>query len=146
MSTMPHIVASSVRRKKKTEKFQVKTWNFSVPFFIRMMAAAPATEFSVSLSKRLIKYSTHGLSVFLLGHGQPFCTLPGIQGSGEKKVNYELATPLTDTLKKGRDLAWWLKLGFLYKTSDHCFLMTYEEWKKERQHLLGKNLLLEMMP
>ena len=64
------------------------------------MELLPPQKFSVSLSKRLIKYSTHGLSVFLLGHGQPFCTLPGIQGSEEKKVNYELATPLTDTLKK----------------------------------------------
>ena len=35
--------------------------------------------------------------------------LPGIQGSGEKKVNYELATPLTDTLKEKKTRRWPMK-------------------------------------
>ena len=46
---------------------------------------------------------------FCFGHGQPFCTLPGIQGSEEKKVNYELATPLTDTLKEKKTRRWPMK-------------------------------------
>lgn len=126
-----HATHRGIISKKEEEDGEVPTYSSSSPPLLHMMAAAPATEFSVSLSKRLIKYSTHGLSVFLLGHGQPFCTLPGIQGSGEKKVNYELATPLTDTLKKkSRVLAWWLKSGFLYT----CLwpFSSYDKCNKEK--------------
>ena len=61
-----HATHRGIISKKEEEDGEVPTYSSSSPPLLHTMAAAPATEFSVSLSKRLIKYSTHGLSVFLL--------------------------------------------------------------------------------